>query len=361
MAQRRQLNWSDLRVGLFVFVALIVLGAGIFYVTGVSTLGPKYHLRTYLPEVSGLTTGAPVRLDGVEIGNVESIRIAPRPAGKAADKNKSIEVAFRVDKRFQSYILTDSTASLVTEGLLGNRYVNISRGLTGVPVAENGEVSGTEEKAIKEVVERSADLLGNMNALAVDVRNLISGLKEGRGTLGKFLTDEQAYAHMKNILAKGDQMMTNIQEGQGTLGKFVASNEIYDKANTAADRVNTILADIHDQKGSLGKLIYDASLHDNAKQTLEKGNALLTDIRAGKGTLGKLATEDILYNNWRDTGANLAKASAALNDNTTTAGKMFSDPKLYDNLAGLSGDLRLLVGDIRQNPKKFLRIKLGLF
>jgi phospholipid/cholesterol/gamma-HCH transport system substrate-binding protein len=361
MAQRTQLSWSELRVGLFVLVALIVLGAGIFYVTGPGAFGPKYHLVTYLPEVSGLTTGAPVRLDGVEVGNVETIRIAARNAGKAPDKNRSIEVRFRVDKRFQDNILTDSTASLVTEGLLGNRYMNISRGFTGVPVKDGEELQGTEEKAIKEVVQRSADLLGNMNALADDVRDLISGVQEGRGTLGKFLTDEQAYAHMKSILTKGDEMMTGIQQGQGTLGKFVASDELYNKANSAVGRFDTILADIHDQKGSLGKFIYDSSLHESAKQTLDKGNLLLADIRAGKGTLGKLATEDTLYNNWRDTGAHLAKASALLNDNTTTAGKMFSDPKLYDNLAGLSGDLRLLVGDIRQNPKKFLHIKFGLF
>ncbi len=59
--------------------------------------------------------------------------------------------------------------------------------------------------------------------------------------------------------------------------------------------------------------------------------------------------------------SNLASATAKLNDNTTTAGKLFSDPKLYDNLAGLTGDMRLLIGDFRQNPKKFLKIKVSVF
>jgi len=63
----------------------------------------------------------------------------------------------------------------------------------------------------------------------------------------------------------------------------------------------------------------------------------------------------------RDTSNNLASATAKLNTNTTTAGKLFSDPKLYDNLTGLTGDLRLLIGDFRQNPKKFLRIKVAVF
>src|SRR5260370_10801406 len=125
MASRKQLTWTELRVGIFVLVGLFVLAAGIFYVTGGGILGPKYRLKTYLPEVAGLSNGAPVRLDGVEFGNGESIRLLPRTPGKAPQKSKNIEVVMRVDKRYQDDILTDSTASLITEGLLGNRYVNI--------------------------------------------------------------------------------------------------------------------------------------------------------------------------------------------------------------------------------------------
>ncbi|HTT33216.1 MAG TPA: MlaD family protein [Methylomirabilota bacterium] len=363
MAQRKQLTWTELRVGLFVLVGLTVLAAGIFYVTGTAggPLAPKYRLITYLPEVSGLASGAPVRLDGVEVGNVELIRLLPRTAGKAPDKTKNIEVVMRVGQEYQNDILTDSVASLVTEGLLGNRYVNINRGFTGTPIPNNGVIPGTEEKAMKEVVERSADLLGNLQALSTDVRDLISGVQEGRGSLGKLLTDEQAYHHLNNILAKGDAMITNIQEGQGTLGKLVASDEMYSKVDKGLDHINVILADVRAQKGTIGKLMYDPSLYDEIKQAAANGNAMLTDVRAGKGTLGKLATDDSLFTNLRNASANVATAASKLNDNTTTAGKLFSDPKLYDNLAGLTGDMRLLIGDFRQNPKKFLHIKVTLF
>ena len=105
----------------------------------------------------------------------------------------------------------------------------------------------------------------------------------------------------------------------------------------------------------------NATLYDQAKEAVTHGNVMLRDARAGKGSLGKLVTDDTLYNRLRETSTNLATASAKLNDNTTTAGKLFSDPKLYDNLAGLTGDMRLLVGDFRQNPKKFLHIKVTIF
>ena len=361
MAQRKQLTWTELRVGVFVLVGLFVLAAGIFYVTGSRFLGPKYRLVTYLPEVSGLASGAPVRVDGVDVGNVETVRLVPRTAGHIPEKNKNIEVMMRVERRFQGDILTDSAASLVTEGLLGNRYVNITRGFTGVPLKEGQEVPGTEEKAIKEVVERSSDLLGNLQALTVDVQDLIAGVKQGRGNLGKLLTDEKAYNNLNSILAKGNALVSDIQAGQGTLGKLVASDELYNKVGITVDNVNTIMADIRAQKGTIGKLMYDPSLYDQAKQAMSSGNAMIGDIRAGKGSLGKFATDDAVYEQLRAASTNIANATAKLNDNTTSAGKLFSDPQLYDNLTGLTGDLRLLIGDFRQNPKKFLHFKVTIF
>ena len=361
MAQRKQLTWTELRVGVFVLVALFVLAVGIFYVTAPGAFGPKYRIRTFLPEVSQLASGAPVRVDGVEVGNVESIRLVPSTPGHPVEKNKNIEVVMRIDRRYQNYVLSDSTARLVTEGLLGNRYVNISRGLTGVPLKEGQEVTGTEEKAIKEVVERSADLLGNLQALSSEAQELIGGVRQGRGTLGKLLTDQQAYNHLNNILAKGDQMVTDAQAGRGTIGKLVVSEDLYNKIDSAVGNVNAITSDLRSQKGTLGKLLYDPTLYDEAKQALANTNAMIADVRGGKGTLGKLTADEELYNKLRDASTNLANATAKLNENTTTAGKLFSDPKLYDNLTGLTGDLRLLIGDFRQNPKKFLHFKITVF
>ena len=100
---------------------------------------------------------------------------------------------------------------------------------------------------------------------------------------------------------------------------------------------------------------------DSAKTLLDNGNALVADVRAGKGTLGKLATDDSLFTTYRQAGENLSKATAKLDSNETTAGKFFSDPKLYDNMTGLTGDMRLLIGDFRKDPKRFLHVKFGIF
>jgi phospholipid/cholesterol/gamma-HCH transport system substrate-binding protein len=357
MAQRKQLSWTELRVGLFVLVGLFLLAVAIFYVTGVKIFGPKYRLTTYLPEVDALSEGAPVSLDGVTIGSVDNIRLNPKPQ----DRMHSVQVVMRIDKKYQDEIRTDSTASLITEGLLGNRYVTIKRGLSGTVIQNNGTIEGAEEAAMKQMVERGADLMQNLGALSNDVRGIVDQVQKGNGTLGKLLNDPGLYNHLNDTAGRLQAVATSIQAGDGTLGKLVSSNELYDKANATIGHVEDITAAVRDQKGTMGKLVYDPAVYDNAKTLLVNGNATLADARAGKGTLGKLMTDDVLFNNMRDASANVRDATAKLNSNQGTMGKLFSDPAFYDNMTGATADLRLLLSDFRQNPKKFLHVKLAVF
>ncbi len=357
MAHRKQLTWTELRVGVFVLAGMVVLVLGIFYVTGTGILAAKYRLRTYLPEVEGLQVGAPVRLDGLEVGNVDSISLNR----EAADRMHNILVVMRINKGIQDHIRADSTASLITEGLLGNRYVTIARGTSGAPLPADAEVRGLEEKAIKNIVERGAELVQNLNVLSGEVRQIVAGVQKGRGTLGKVLTDETAYNRLNSTLGKIEQMVNATQAGENSLGKVIVSDELYRKIHSAAGRVDAVVADVQAQKGSLGKFIYDPALYENARRFVERGNTVVGDVQAGKGTLGKLYTDDSLFAKWRNAGANVESAAAKLNSEQTTAGKFFSDPQLYDNLTGLTGDMRLLLGEFRQNPKKYLRVKFAIF
>jgi phospholipid/cholesterol/gamma-HCH transport system substrate-binding protein len=361
MAQHKQLTWTELRVGLFVLAGAVLLAVVIFYVTGGSGFGPKYRLRAFLPEVDGLTIGAPVRVDGVEVGNVEKIVIAIPKPGEPTSKDRNIEVDLRVQKTFQTYIRADSSAGLITEGLLGNRYVDIDRGYVGRVLDNNDEIPAREERALKEIVERSADLMDNLNAITKQASAVLTDVRNGRGSLGKFLVDETAYNHLNRSLENVDRMMTDIQAGKGTLGKLVTEDEMYNRVNSVAGRVDNVLEAVQNQQGTLGKLVYDTQMHESAKKLIDNSNAFFADVRGGKGTLGKLATDDSLFVQYKQAGENLSSATAKLNSNEATIGKFFDDPKFYDNFTGLAGDMRLLVGDFRNDPKKFLHVKFSIF
>lgn len=357
MAQRKQLTWSELRVGIFVLVGLVILAVAILYVTGAGFFGPKYQLITYVPEAGNLQEGAPVALDGVEVGNIQSIHLTPRPENRM----HGVTIVLRVSKKYQPDIRTDSRASLVTQGLLGDRYVNITRGLTGSVIPDNGVVPSEEVPDIKQVVQRGADLMQSLGALTEDVRSVVGKMQNGNGTLGRLMNDPSLYNHLNDTATKLDAVATSIQQGQGTLGKLATSDELYNKLDNAASHIENVSAALSSQKGTLGKLIYDPTAYNNLNGLAEKGNAIFGDIRDGKGTLGKLATDDQLYTNLRDASANVRDVTGKLNNGQGTMGKFFTDPQLYDNLTGVTGDMRLLMNDFRKNPKKFLRIKLGIF
>lgn len=361
MAQRKQLTWTDLRVGLFVLAGAVLLAVVIFYVTGGSGWGPKYQLHAYLPEVDGLTVGAPVRVDGVDVGNVERILIAPPKAGQGTSKDRNIEIEMRIQKTYEDYIRSDSSAALITEGLLGNRYVDIDRGYVGRVLVNGDEIPGREEKALKEVVARSADLMDSLSSITAQANEVLLDVRNGRGSLGKFMIDPTAYNHLNASLENVDRLLADVQAGKGTLGKLVTDDEMYERVDSVAARVDNVLEAVQSQQGTLGKLVYDPGIHESARRLIDNSNALLGDVRGGKGTLGKLATDDSLFTEYKQAGENLSKATAKINSNQDTIGKFFDDPQFYDNFTALAGDMRLLVGDFRKDPKKFLHVKFSVF
>ena len=357
MAQRKQLTWSELKVGIFVLAGLVIVAVAILEVTGVGFFGPKYELRTFASEAEDIQVGAPVTLDGVNVGNVQNILLTPHPQ----DRGHAVTLQLQISKTFQPYIRSDSRASLITSGLLGDRYVNITRGLTGSPIPDNGTVQSEEVPDIKEVVQRGSDVMQKLSVLTDDITAVVDNVQNGNGTVGKLMKDPSLYNHLNDTASKFDALATSIQQGQGTIGKLATSDELYNKVDSTVDHLQDATAALSNQKGTLGKLIYDPSAYNNINGMAQKGNALLGDIREGKGTLGKLATDDQLYSNLRDATANIRDVTGKLNNGQGTMGKFFTDPQLYDNLTGLTGDMRVLMSDFRRNPKKFLRIKLGIF
>lgn len=355
---QRKLTWAELRVGVFVLIGLIVIALGIFYVTGSAGFWvPRYTIKTYLPEVNDLDTGAPVTLDGVNVGNVQSIALTPHPV----DKAHNITVVMRLQRSFQDAIRTDSTASLLTQGVLGTRYVVISRGVTGSVIPSGGAVTGVEVPEISQMGQGANDVIQKFRALSGTLQEVVAKINNGQGTVGKVLNDPSLYNHFDDSAAKIDAMITSIQQGKGTAGKLIASDEIANKVDDTVTKIDDMATAVQQQKGIIGKAIYDPALANEIKGAAQKTNALLAGVQAGQGSLGKFVKDPGLYNDLRAATANVRDATAKLNSNQGTLGKMFTDPALYDNMTGLTGDMRLFMSDFRKNPKKFLHIKLGIF
>jgi ABC-type transporter Mla subunit MlaD len=114
----------------------IVLVSVLLYLQSSGVFEPKYQLRVYVPEASDLAVHGPVRVNGVRVGSVNAIKVA----GESASPERRIELVLRIDKRYQGEIRSDSSATINKEGLLGDRYLSISRGFHGSVIDPGGEV-----------------------------------------------------------------------------------------------------------------------------------------------------------------------------------------------------------------------------
>jgi hypothetical protein len=109
-------------LGLFIFVALLILIAAVFVIGGQQMLfTTSYHLQAQFPTVSGLLNGAEVRIGGLRKGTVDEIRLPSRPGEK-------LVVSMSIDSSTRDLVKKDSIAAIETEGLLGNKFVAISFG-----------------------------------------------------------------------------------------------------------------------------------------------------------------------------------------------------------------------------------------
>lgn len=358
MAQKKEISWSQLRVGITVAISLIALAIGIFFIGGqVGFLSRKYSLNAYFADATGLRGGAVVQLAGIPVGNVSKFQIT-----NSKDPDRAVAVTMKISRKFQDQIRSDSVASIETAGLLGESYVNISRGTPGKTVIPPGGQVKTQEGAdIKQIVANTNDVLVNLRAVSTQLGDVAHQISSGQGSIGKLIYDQALYNRLNRATDSLQQIATNLSEGHGTLGMLITKDTTYNKLNTTLDRVNLILDTVQNGKGSLGKLINDPALYDNLQGLVGKANTLINNVNQGQGTLGKLVTDQQLYNRMNETVGNLNALTNRMVKGQGTLGMLSTDKTLYNNLAASSQSLRDFLEEFKKNPKKYLIIRLHIF
>jgi phospholipid/cholesterol/gamma-HCH transport system substrate-binding protein len=354
---QKQVKWSELRVGLTVLFALTVIAILIFLMTGATGLFThKLILRAYFENASGLRVGAPVRLEGVDVGNVTRIAVV------TSHPLSPVEVTMKVATRYRMGLRKDSVATLATAGVLGETFVDISSKEAKGPEAQNGDVLKTHETPdISDVVRASQSTLQNVDILVRRLDRIVSSVERGEGSIGKLIYDPTLYNKLNTTLNQVQSIVGQINEGQGSVGKLIYSDELYNKLNDAVDKVNKLVDQVDQGQGTVGKLLKDPSLYNNANQTIAKANKLMEDVNSGKGALGKLAADPEFAKKLDETITNLRIISDRLQAGEGSAGLLLKDPSLYTNADQMLVETRSLVKAIRENPKKYLTIHFKIF
>ncbi|HET7890487.1 MAG TPA: MlaD family protein [Candidatus Sulfotelmatobacter sp.] len=359
MPSQKQLKWSQLRVGITVIVATLILAFLLFLMSGTNGLfTSRITLTSYFDNAQGLRPGAPVRLSGVDIGNVTKIIIVP-------DKDKQltpVKVLMKVSTKYSYAIHRDSVTSLETAGVLGETFLDIDSLQALGPPAHDGDTLPTQvHPDFNQVVRASQGTLENMDALLKRADRILAFAESGKGSIGKLIYDPTLYNRLSSTIAEFQQIVQQVGSGEGSLGRLISRNDAYEKFIATLDKMNVVIDDLQQGKGTAGKFLKDPTLYNNANDTIANLKKVTDDINAGKGTLGKLSKDEELAKKLNTTISKLSELTTELEAGQGTAGRLFKDDTLYNNSNQMLVETRNLVKAIRENPKKYLSIKLHVF
>jgi len=345
---------------LVVIFASITLAVLVFLMTGPSGMFTrKITVKAYFDNAGGLRVGAPVRLEGVDIGNITAITVVP------SHGLTPVEVTMKLSTKYNGALRKDSVASLSTAGVLGETFVDVdSREAikNNSPIAQNGdELTAKASPQLQDVVRASQGTLENVDILVRRVDRILTQIESGNGSIGKLIYDEKLYERLNNTLTEVQRMVTQISEGKGSVGKLINSDELYNKMRASLDSLDKIIDEVNQGKGSAGKFLKDPSLYDNANATIAKANTLMSDINAGKGALGKFAADPEFARKLDNTMTKLSSIADKMDSDKGTVGLLLTDPKAYNNVDQMLVETRNLVKAIRENPKKYLTIHFKIF
>jgi phospholipid/cholesterol/gamma-HCH transport system substrate-binding protein len=358
MPQRQKVTWAQLRVGMMVLVSLALLATGIFFISGqVGVLSRRYELKTFFSGASGVREGSEVRLAGIPVGNVSRIRVSP-----FTDPARAVEIDLKISRHYQDQIRENSVATVETAGLLGEAYVDISRGAPDKKILRNGEtVPGHEGPDITAIIHNANDVVSNLRALSDTLNAITTQVKSGEGSVGKLIYDQALYNRMNATVASTEKIVSDVQNGQGTVGKLLTDPSLYQRSVATLDHVDKVLDDIQHGNGSMAKFINDPSVYNNVNQMVSRGNTLIDNINKGQGTLGKLVTDEQLYNRLNTTIGHVDTITARIDQGQGTLGKLSTDPTMYDSLSASAKSLEEFLSEFRKNPRKYLTLHLHIF
>jgi phospholipid/cholesterol/gamma-HCH transport system substrate-binding protein len=357
---KSQLRWSQLRVGITVLVSVSALVVLIFLMSNTAGLFTKrITLYTYVDNASGLRVGAPVRLQGVDVGNVTEIKIIH---GHGVTPVR-LMMRISLKEGVKGFIKKDTTATLGTAGVLGETFVDLDSAFAKDPndVADGDTLLSRDVPDIQDVVRSTQSSLQNVNALINRADNILSIVENGKGTIGKLIYDPQLYANTNSAISQLNDILMDLNQGHGSIGKLLKDEEFYGKLNQTVDHVNATVEAVNRGEGSAGKFIKDPALYDNTNRAVSQLNQLLAAVNSGDGTLGKLAKDPEMARKLDQTITNLNLISTRLANGEGSAGKFLKDPAFYNDTDALLNESRSLVKAIRSDPKKFLTIRLKMF
>lgn len=179
----------EMKVGVFVFIGLIILGLFVLSIGGIKTWSSGYHVDFVFNFVNGVKLGAPVRFAGVDVGIVQGLDFS---FPKEPSEGTKVKINCWVKKGV--LIPQDSIIWVNTLGLLGEKYVEIIPGKDYANCLTNKqELDGVDPVSMQEVTALASKIAGG-------IEDIVESVKNKQGTVGKFLYDDDIYNQLDELV-----------------------------------------------------------------------------------------------------------------------------------------------------------------
>jgi len=299
---------NALKVGIFLIAGVILFAVGLFLIGNHNQVfAHHYTVYTQFANVDTLQSGARVRVSGMDAGQVSSISIPQQASSK-------FRLKLDVDKKFRNIIREDSVASIETEGMVGNKFVNIAKGNNQSPQCRPGCTLPSQEPfELSDLMKQGKNLVKTVQGTIQDVQNhadhaidnfsnvgqhadgmilamrgnveriasngaritsgvnaIVSGVRQGRGTVGQLLTDQQMAQNVQDTIAQAKRTSTNIEEASARARDIVSQ---FQKEKIPQDVHQTIVnaRDTTRQiKGAVNDFLTGGPANQNTAQQLRE-------------------------------------------------------------------------------------------
>lgn len=191
---------------------------------------PAFHVRAGFDTIGGVEVGTKVRVQGIDAGVVEAIEPPKLPGGP-------VILWFRIDERIHSLVRTDAVAKIVPQSLVGQKVVEIVPGKPNAAIlADRGAIAVERPIELADLMRQAALSLKRVDAVAAaaekglgEVNAIATSIREGKGSLGKFVQDDEAYQKLVALSIHGSKAIDDLDQNLAALKRTWPLSRYFDE------------------------------------------------------------------------------------------------------------------------------------
>lgn len=336
MRSRERVKWAQLRVLAISTIAVIILGVLLYLLTGGMLLSEKVSLYLYVPDATGIIQESAVRVNGIYVGKVADVALSG-----SRDPKRVVRLTLTVQRNSLAMIPVGSFAELGTESPIGDKFVDVTSRGRG-PTPPNSELPYQEPSDLFKTLD-----LAQFEARIRQMDAILTDIETGQGRVGEFVQGTKIYDDVRTELARLERGVRAAASTTSDIGREIYTERLYRQLLAPVTDFDQALARLQSGQGA-GRLLRDTAQHDS----------LLASVRGVRQSIDGFRTAPLIQSDAFYTSIDRWLASMARKVDEINSGPMFAAPQTYESLNGMARELEASMRDFRENPRKYLRIKL---